>query len=413
MVTDRDKAILRGLARKQSDLAAMDTNLERITRIKDMNSLKLVRPPVWIDEVPWNEMDIGGELQLQCETEEGREMENFFRRSQFQWKYFQADMVIEEALYIKKAYTSTGIGVEINEKTVATDHDNEIVSHHYEDQLDTDEKLETLVIPVIQAQPESDRKRLQMMEEIFDGIMPVRLRGYWVQYSPWDDLVRYRGITNCLMDMIDRPEFIHKTIQRLTETGLAFWQQMEEQGLLDHNIQAVHSTPPYTDVLPSPDYDGKKTRLKDVWFRGKAQIFSSVSPAMQDEFDLQYMRQLMEKCGLAYYGCCEPLHKFISYLRKIPNMRKIGVSPWADVRSSAEQIGGDYVVARKPNPALVSGNFNTEAVEEEIIGTVEVCIANKCPYELVLKDISTVGHKPRNLISWVNTVSRVLDRYYR
>jgi hypothetical protein len=94
-------------------------------------------------------------------------------------------------------------------------------------------------------------------------------------------------------------------------------------------------------------------------------------------------------------------------------MRKIGVSPWAEVRSSAEQIGGDYVVARKPNPALVAGNFNTEAVEKEITETVEACIANKCPYELVLKDISTVGHKPQNLIAWVNTVSRVLDRYYR
>jgi hypothetical protein len=212
--------------------------------------------------------------------------------------------------------------------------------------------------------------------------------------------------------MMDRPEFVHKTIAKFTEIGLARYAQMEAQELLDFNISALHCTPPYCDELPAKDWDGGKVRLKDIWFRGMAQPFSSASPEMQDEFDLQYMRRLMDKCGLSYYGCCEPLDRFIPYLKKVPNMRKIGVSPWANVRSSAEQIGGAYVYARKPNPANVARNFNKETVEKEIAETIEACMENKCPYEFVLKDISTVDGNPQNLIAWVNTVKETIDRYY-
>jgi hypothetical protein len=57
-------------------------------------------------------------------------------------------------------------------------------------------------------------------------------------------------------------------------------------------------------------------------------------------------------------------------------------------------------------------NFSREVVEQEITETIEACIENKCPYEFVLKDISTVGGKPQNLIDWANTVTETIDRYY-
>jgi hypothetical protein len=412
MLTGKDKTILRDLAKKQSELAALDVNQERIRRIRDMHNLIPVRPPVWIDEIPWHEMDIDGELTLYCESEEGRKMEQRFRRVLFRWKHFQVDMVAEAAWYIPKAFTDSGLGIKIVEETLATDDANNIVSHHYEDQLDTEDKVDALVIPRIEAQPERDRSNLEAALEVLDGIMPVTLRGGGIHHCPWDDIAMLRGIEHCLVDMVDRPELIHKTIAKFTEIGLARMEQKEKQGLLDYNVPSLHCTPPYCDDLPAKDFDGTHIRLKDVWFRGMAQIFSSASPAMLDEFDLQYMKPLMEKCALVYYGCCEPLDKAIPYLKKILNMRKIGVSPWAGIRSCAEQIGGAYVYARKPNPAMVSGAFNREAVEKEITDTIKVCMENKCPYEFVLKDISTVGGKPQNLIAWADTVMAVIDRYY-
>jgi hypothetical protein len=412
MISPRDRAVLRELAKKQAEIAALDVNRERKRRIREMHALKPIRPPVWIDEIPWFEMDIDGELALRCESKEGRALEQHFRCVLFRWKYFQADMVVEDTFYVGKACAVSGIGLEVREQTLATDARNGIVSHHYEDLLDTEDKVEALLLPQVRADPEADKRNLEMTRELLDGIMPVALRGHGVYYAPWDQIARYRGVENCLVDMVERPEFIHKIMEKFTEIYRSQYMQMEALGLLDFNLSSLHCTPPYTDECPAKDYAGGPARLKDIWFRGMAQLFSAASPAMQDEFDLQYMKPFMEKCALSYYGCCEPLDKFIPWLKKISNMRKIGVSPWADVRSSAEQIGGDYVLARKPNPAHVAGVFDEERVRKEIKETVEACRENNCPYEFVLKDISTVTYRPRNLIAWTKTVMEVIDQYY-
>ena len=41
------------------------------------------------------------------------------------------------------------------------------------------------------------------------------------------------------------------------------------------------------------------------------------------------------------YG--EPLHKKIDILKKVPNLRKISMSPWVKVEEGAEIMGDSYV----------------------------------------------------------------------
>ncbi|MCL2835094.1 MAG: hypothetical protein FWD78_18145, partial [Treponema sp.] len=255
MITNHEKSLLRELAMQVRDLAAQDVNRERKRRIRDMHSLKPVRPPVWIDEIPWHEMDINGELVLHCETEGACKMEQQFRRTLYRWKYIQADMVVEDTFYVNKAYTDSGIGIEIREETISTNAKNNIVSHHYEDQLDTEEKVDALKLPVITAQPETDKKNLEIAADVLDGIMPVKLRGYGIYYAPWDQIAMLRGVENCLMDMISQGDFIHKTIAKFTDIYNARFTQMEALGLLDFNIPSLHCTPPYSDELPARDYD--------------------------------------------------------------------------------------------------------------------------------------------------------------
>ncbi len=43
-------------------------------------------------------------------------------------------------------------------------------------------------------------------------------------------------------------------------------------------------------------------------------------------------------------------------LRQFPNLRNIVVTPRADVRRCAEQIGTDYVISWRPNPADMAKN---------------------------------------------------------
>ena len=143
-----------------------------------------------------------------------------------------------------------------------------------------------------------------------------------------------------------------------------------------------------------------------------AQMFSSVSPAAHYEFDVQYSIPLAERCAYTYYGCCEPLSDRIDMIKRYPNLRKIGVSPWADVEASAEQIGGEYVLSRKPNPAHVANRTDPAQIRAEITETVKACLKYGCPCDITLKDISTVRYRPENLIAWAEAASAVLDEYY-
>ena len=96
----------------------------------------------------------------------------------------------------------------------------------------------------------------------------------------------------------------------------------------------------------------------------------------------------------------------------IPNLRKVGVSPWAKQEIMAERLGGNFVFARKPNPAHVAIRTDPEVIRKETEHTVKLCQKYGCPVEFVLKDISTVSYHPENLMIWSEAVSEVLDAYY-
>jgi len=408
-IAPKEKSVLQELAKKYAELAALPVQKERYQRGKDINDLKPRRPMVWLDEIPWHEMDIDGNLNLVCEGEFARNMEQFFRRTLYRWEYIQGDMVVENVFNIHRDFTSTGTGIEVRENLLSTDDRNNIISHYYLDQLDTMEKVEAIHNPVLTANPEVDKERVEWANDILDGILPVRLQGYFLYHAPWDRIPRYRGVTKVLEDLAFEPEYTHAIIKKFTEGARASMTQMEALGLFDAKVSNVHCTPPYVS-----DFEGapEPATMKQCWFRGMAQLFTEVSPQMFKEFELDYVMPLMAEFGLVYYGCCEALENKIPLLKTIPNLRKIGVSPWANPENCAEQIGKDYVYAHKPNPAHVSGTFDEEATKKEISRVIETCQKHGCPYEFVIKDISTVTYKPQNLINWTKTVKGVIDRYY-
>jgi hypothetical protein len=151
--------------------------------------------------------------------------------------------------------------------------------------------------------------------------------------------------------------------------------------------------------------------VKDLWCFTMAQMFSSVSPAMMDEFEVPYVSQLAEMFGMVYYGCCEPLDKKMDQVRKIPNVRKVSMSPWADPQRGAEEIGGDYVYSCKPNPAhLAMESFDEGLVRRELENVKSLCDANGCPLEFILKDISTVRQQPQRLWKWAQIAMDVAEQ---
>ena len=408
-----EKRILRELAKRYSEIAQSDKQKACEQRFRDSNDLKIVRPPVLMDEIPWHEMDIDGELVLQTTDPFAQTMEQFFKRHIYAHHYFVCDIFAENHYPIPRSFSSTDTGIHVEDTIRATHPNNHIVSHQYHDLLADDTALDKMNLSTLTVHPEQDTANVAAAEDILYGILPVSLRGVGIYWAPWDVIPRLHGVDNTLTDMLDRPAFMHRIIAKMTKEYENVLDQYEKFGLLDAKLPSIHCTPAYISGAPADDYHGGYYRKKDMWFRSMAQLFGSVSPEMHWEFDLQYSVPIMEKCAYTYYGCCEALDNKIDILkRKIPNLRKIGVSPWADAEKCAEQIGKDYVLASKPNPAYVAINADPVAIRQEIMKTVKAALKYGCPCEFVLKDISTVSFHPQNLIIWANTVSEVLDQFY-
>lgn len=409
---DKDRELLRSLAARYSEIAGLDIQKQRIERYYRTNGLEKVRPVVLIDEVPWGEIRDEA-LVLRCERQELHWLEQRLRRALYQWEHWQVDLVVPPIFRIAKRIDSSGIGLEVQDLQIKSETGTYAASHRYTDQLRTDQDLQKLKLPVVRYDREGTEGEAELARDVFAGLLPVEVTGTTFGYNIWDRIASLRGVDNLLMDLAVRPDFMHRTARKFMEIGIATFQQCLELGLLDTQPLLLHCTPACTRELPAADYAGT-VRPKDVWGRCSAQIFSAVSPAMHDEFDLAYNQEMFGECGLLYYGCCEPLDRKIDLLRRrFENLRKISITPWADPETAAAAMGRDFVLAAKPNPAYVaSATFNPEPVEQEITRYLEACRRHGTTCEFVLKDISTIAGNPATLTRWAQTVQAGIDRYY-
>jgi len=235
--------------------------------------------------------------------------------------------------------------------------------------------------------------------------------GFW--HAPWDTLIRWTGIQEAMIDMIDRPAFLHAAIDRLVAAMERRLDQQEELNLLSLNNGGVRVGAGglgWTDELPQPGSDPGHVTARDCWGNSTPQIFSEVSPEMHWEFSLQYELRLLRRFGLNCYGCCEPLHHKIHILEKIPNLRRISMSPKADKAVAAERMGTKYVFSLKPNPAvLATDRWNPDQARAELRSDLEK--ARGCRIEIVLKDITTVRNEPRRLWEWSRIAMEVAEEF--
>ncbi len=411
MMNKKDVAIVRKLAGSVAEIASLPVQEEKRNLWRKLNAKKPLRPMVMIDQVCWNEMSTKDELVLQCADEECRDYEGHLRRILYQWRHFPVDMVVEPFIRVPKAINNTGFGVNVQEEIAIGDPTSGIVGHSYENQFQNESDLENIHTPQISHdQAETDR-RLIVAHELFDGLLEIHPTGGITDpyLSLWDPISMWMGVENALYALVDKPDFMHRLLTRMTNGYLSMLDQLQEQGLLCEPQSLVHCTGAYTDELPAPGYNPAKPRTRDLWMFSMAQMFSTVSPEMFKEFEVDYISRICERFGLVYYGCCEPLDNKLAEVRMIPNVRKISMSPWVNEKRGATEIGSDFVYSRKPNPALLATvQFHPDQIRADLIATRKVCDKHGCPLEFILKDISTVLYEPERLSEWARIAMQVV-----
>lgn len=415
MVSKTDRDILRSLAGRIAEIAALPVHEKTRAEWRRTNALKVGKPMISIIQQPWNELwAVDDELELQTTDQFCRDIEWGLRCTLYQWDHMRGDMVIDPVYYTPLVIHDSGFGITSDAQTIQQGDKGGIYAYGYHQQINEEKDVEKIKDPVLSLDMEATDQNVEKLSYIFGDILPVKPIGvlhYW--FAPWDALVQWWEVQQVLMDIVVRPELVHLAMDRLVNAYLARLRQWRELNVLaqtDGNYGVGSGGFGFTDELPKPGFDPNHVRTQDQWGCATAQIFSSVSPAMHEEFALQYERRWLENFGLTYYGCCEPLHEKLDVLASIPNLRKISMSPWADLDIAVPKINGKYVLSLKPSPAVfATDEWNPTQAEANLVDALEKTKGH--PTEIILKDISTVRNDPKRLWEWNDMAVEVAERY--
>lgn len=396
--TEKDKQILRELASRYMEQASTEENRRIRFDWVRFNAKKGARPMVIVDEIPWQEI-AAEELKNHCESVFARSLETYFLRCLWMKKHLDTDAVLDE--YIKMPIPIRGCDYGITAKKESGSAE----SNRFVDLLQDEKDIEKICFQPIEVDREAYDLYANVYDELFGGIIPVRHTGRTVLFNAWDLLETWHGVENCLIDMYDRPEFLHAIMRRITDVTHHIIDELEKLRLIEGRQESLCYSRLYCDW----DNGAEEGTAKNSWTFGTAQIFSSVSKEMHEEFELPYAREIFARFGKGYYGCCEPLHDRMDMVGKIPNVEKVSISPFANARIAAENMGNRYIMSRKPTPAyLAASSVNWEIVEKEIYETLDACKANGVTVEFILKDLTTVNGCPQRLEEWSRRVSKIV-----
>lgn len=407
--TKEDKEILRRLAARYMDYATLPVQQEKISLWKALNRSKMERPMVVIDQLPWNELNVDGELDCRVSDPMWRGVEQELRQTLYKWEHFPVDMVLDPYITIPKAIQNTGIGISAEVERLASEAGNETYSQHFENLLPEPEDVAKIKDPVITHDEAESRRRMQEAADIFDGVAPVRQSG-GIQFhlGVWDTLSMLMGVENIYFDFMDRPEFLHAIMERITQSVISGIEQCNRLHLHNDLANTCHCSYIYSDGLLPGSGEGKGPVSENCWAFGLAQLFSSVSPETMAEFEFPYINRMASYFGSIYYGCCDRLDDRLDYVKQIPHVRKVSCSPWSDREHFAECIGPELVMSNKPTPALVAGDrFEPDEVRRDLARTYDCAARSGVNLEYILKDVSTIRHEPKRLEEWAKIAMEV------
>lgn len=409
--TPAERDVLRRLGHEWFEISRDPVNAERAALWRKLNDLRAERPMVWINEVPWHEMNVDGELTLRTEGAFARELETELRRTIYQWKHFPGDMVVLPFIACKKVFHSTDFGIVEQVDTAHTDANNEIYSRRFHRQIKEEADIEKIKMPRITYRMDATDFAFSAMTELFQDVIDVRLEGQThIWFTPWDYLIRWWGVEEAMLDLYERPDMVVTAYERMVDAWCTELDQFVEQNLLSldcNNTRIGSGGYGYVSALPGGDFDPDYVKPHNMWGCSNAQIFSGVSPQMHWDFALEHDMRWLSRFGLNYYGCCEPLDGKVDILHKIPRLRKISMSAWVNVERAVSEIGKEYVLSRKPNPAVFAGSsYAGEQARSEILHFQEA--SRDLNVEYIMKDISTVGYQPQRLWEWENMVMKIV-----
>lgn len=405
------KNCLRDLACRVNEIAQSDVMNQRRALWRRQNSFHSDRPPIYVRAFAVDEWF--DKSTLKCEDPMLRGYEYQLRQSI--WRsaigddYIVEPWVEMDASYVMANGERWGVPVSLGEKPVNGG------AAAFKPVL-LEEDFSCLRTSPYRVDEEKTALRSEKLSDALGGALPVFVSRQG-PYSMWSgdistDLAKLRGLEQIMWDVYDNPDWLHSLLAFMRDSILKGHAEAETAGgfsLADHQNQCM----PYSEELEDPNPAVTGVSRRRLWRFLAAQEFTGFSPAMFWEFILEYQQPILEAFGLTAYGCCENLTGVIPYLRRIKNLRRIAVSPFANAQRCAELIGPDYILSWRPSPSLMlATGLNEELVRKHMREHFACFKLNGNRFDITLKDVETVSNRPENVRRWVEIVREEIDRAF-
>ena len=154
---------------------------------------------------------------------------------------------------------------------------------------------------------------------------------------------------------------------------------------------------------------GSGLTYRNLWCMANSQEFDQVSPAMWEEFCLQYQKPIFARFGLVGYGCCENLTHKIAGVLSIPNLRIFTCSAWTRLAAVLEKTGRNYCIMwRQKAGDVVFPNDMGKVRKDLREGARQLQGAY---YQIVLRELETLAGHPDRLHVWTRLAKEAAENY--
>jgi len=400
-ITQEERHYLRELAKKQLEYSKLPVMEERKQLWYEHNSLKAKRPVVVMEMITFEDEMLP---VSKCESPAAKRIETEINKFIINHEMIDDDKVVPPYYTINWDIKNRQFDREFHMNHVKDSNGKEVGSsweHAIEDLKDDFPKLKQSVFSIDR---EYTMAWKEFVEENIGDILPVKIKNNTLEWfvAPSIKVVHLMGLENMMYSMLDYPDEMHMLYKFLVDDIMRFVKWQEKENLLvlnNENDYAGAGSYGFTDELPKPGgLVNGKVSPKDIWVNMNSQETVGISPEMYEEFIFPYYRELAEKFGLVYYGCCEPVHEiWDSCISKLPNLRKVSVSPWCDEAFMGEALkNGKVIYSRKPSPNFigVGTELDEDAFKKHIAKTLYA--AKDCGLEFIFRDIYTLsGNKAK------------------
>jgi len=415
-----ERDFLRELAQRQAEIAALPVMAERSQLWTSMNdAVPRARPPFAIET--WTfARDFMPATIFRCKSDLGRQLENGFLYHIRHHEILNDDHVCPNTLDMGWHVWQNEFGIEIKTEYV-NDSEGVETGYHFDCPIkDLNDGFDMVKPATFGVDREATMAYKAFLEETFGDILPVAIRsGTYGNNSITQRLMRLMSMETFFMAMYDCPDKLHDLLAMLRDNAIrmSLWAEAEGLLVLNNGNQCTCGTCfNFTTLLPKGESTPGQVRLADMWAVMDSQETVGVSPELFHEQIFPHYAKLAELFGLVYWGCCEPADPlWEKSISKLPNLKAVSISRWADQNYMAEALEGKGIVfSRKPDPNLlgVHPELDEDAWAAEIRSTLDAVAGKDVPLEFVVRDVYSMHGNLNKARRAVEIARSEIDKVY-